>query len=157
MPPSSLVRNLVSSPDPSTEGPRAGGCDTTPLCTRSFLKTSQGPGLAHNLQTQLQARTTDEGAEAQSCTPCYRPSGWNRAPASGSCHDPPPPPQSLQYSQSPPTGRTHDPRPMLGISPHYVRSPLIPTLSCLCGNATSSRKCPPNPGRLRLLGPLPAN
>ena len=54
-----------------------------PRCTRSFLKTSQGPGLAHNLQTQLQARTTDEGAEAQSCTPCYRPPGLPPCPQGG--------------------------------------------------------------------------
>ena len=47
---------------------------------------------------------------------------------------------------------------MLGISPHYVSCPLIPTSSCLCGNATSSRKRPPpHADRLRLLGQLPAN
>lgn len=86
------------------------------------------------------------------------PSGWNRAPASGSCHYRPHTVCHCSiHSLSTHWAHTR-PRPMLGISPHYVSCPLIPTSSCLCGNATSSRKRPPpHADRLRLLGQLPAN
>lgn len=69
-------QDLVSSPDPSAEGSRAGGCGTTRLSplhkadavTASLSRTYQVPRPAHRLQKQRwQAHSTDEGAEAQSC------------------------------------------------------------------------------------------
>ena len=124
------------------------------------------PRPAHNLRKQqLQAYSTDEEAEAQSCTHPVRilqcfPLALRveQAPASGSCHYRPHTVSRCSV-HSLCTHWAHTcPRPMLGVSPHYVSCPLIPTSSCLCGNATSSRKRPPpHANRLRLLGQLPAN
>lgn len=132
-------QDLVSSPDPSAEGSRAGGCGTTrlsPLHKADAVTALPYPGptkchvRAHRLQKQRwQAHSTDEGAEAQSCAhlvtilQCFPvPSGWEQSPcllgpATTS------PTLSLQYPQPlHSTGHTHVPG-LCSDFPHYVSPP----------------------------------
>lgn len=106
-------------------------------------------------------RRGSRGSELRS--PCHNPAVLPPCPQGGA--EPLPlgpattsPTLSLQYPQPLHPLGTHMSQACARISPHYVSPPLIPTSSCLCGNATSSRKRPPpHADRLRLLGQLPAN
>lgn len=161
--PASLGLDLVSAPDPTMEGSRAGECGRPCQLGLASAAPRPCPGWAGRHSCHLvaedpgasyitlekegfHAQFTDKGVEATNTTSLVKilqcvlivlrlgPSLRSRH-YPHSCH-------TEVFTISPLTGHPLVSSPVPRVSLHCVGPPLIPTSSCLCGNATSSRKPP---------------